>query len=206
MQQKLKLNPNYSPRDDPHKTFKSMESNKNYFGIYNSWDRYDEDLQNETREMLAECNDIPVEEVSDEWVMESIEGNLDDEKSNLDISTGGYIIAFADLGFWNGRTTGYKMIGANVNNIFDSFLGGDECEWYADRYNVRARASHHDGSHYICFRYVDSYEQAEKVGKKIRSGAIKSEADFFRYTKSIRPFVAHTYGWQEFGHQLRAAA
>jgi len=27
LQQKLKLNPNYSPRDDPHKTFKSMESN-----------------------------------------------------------------------------------------------------------------------------------------------------------------------------------
>lgn len=178
-----------------------MKANNNYFGIYNSANVYDVELRQEQREMLAECNDCPQAEVSEEWITESIEEWLEDEKCNLNKETGGYIIAFADLGFWDGRRRGCKMIGSNVADILRSYYGGDVCEWYADRYNVRARASHHDGTHFLCFRYCDSREQAERVFAKIVAGQIKTEADFMRSTKSLRPFVASVYGWRLYGRQ-----
>ena len=177
---------------------------KDYFGIYNSWDCYDENIQKETREMLAECNNIPLEEVPENWVYESISDWLEDEKSNLDKETGGYILAFANLGLWDGNHIGYKEIGTNVNEIFNSTYGGDECEWYADKYNVRCRASHHDGTNSIVFRYVNSEEKLEKLCDDIWNGKIKTEEQLYRRTKSIRPFVANIYGWKQYGHHAAA--
>lgn len=171
---------------------------KDYFGIFNSWDCYDEEIQKETREMLAECNDIPVEEVSDDWVYESISDWLENEKANLDKELDGTIIAFANVGLWYGRRTGYKVVGSNLSDILQSFYGGDECEFYADKYNVYARAAHHDGTNFITFRIVDS-EKVDKLCDDIYNGKIDSREKLFRKTKSIRPFIAKIYGWKQFG-------
>ena len=35
---------------------------------------------------------------------------LDDERANLNFNCGSEIIAFADIGRWNGRVSGYKII------------------------------------------------------------------------------------------------
>ena len=181
-----------------------MKKDKFYFGIFNSWDVIDDEIRKDVREGLAECNNLEENEVPEEWIDDSILGCLDDEKMNLDIETGGYILAFATLGLWHGKCTGYKEIGTNVNEIFDSYHGGDDCEWYADKYNVRAIAYHHDGRNYMVFRYVETQEQLEKLCEKIYDGKIRSERDLFRVTKSIRPFVARTYGWEEYGWQKSA--
>lgn len=177
---------------------------KDYFGIFNSWDCIDDDIRKETREMLAECNNMETNEVPDEWVTESILDCLGDEKMNLDIETGGYILAFANVGLWYGRRIGYKEIGTNVKDIFESYFGGDDCEWYGDKYNIRAISYDHDGRTYMVFRYVSSREEMERVCEKIWDGRIKDEKSLFRATKSIRPFVARTYGWKEFGRQKSA--
>ena len=60
---------------------------------------------------------------------------LDDEKANLDIELPNPIICIADLGRWNGRCMGYKMI--ESGNIADCLWDGecDYCTWYVDRYN-----------------------------------------------------------------------
>lgn len=174
---------------------------KDYFGIFNSWDRIDDDIRRETREMLAECNGISVDDVSDEWVDESIIGCLDDERANLDKETGGYIIALGVMGLWYGHPTGYLEVGTNVADIFSKDYGGDDCEWYADRYNVRAKASHHDGTNLVIFRVCKDKEDAEKVCDMIYDGRIRSERDLFRRTKSLRPYVARVYGWEEYGKQ-----
>lgn len=175
------------------------QTDKFYFGLFNSWTYSDPEYIDEMRKELAECNDMELDEVPDSWIYEQAEFDMDCEKTNLNKETGGYIIALADLGFWNGRRTGYKKIGTNVNEIFDSYLGGDDCEWYADKYNVRATVSHHDGTHYIVFRYVDTYEEMLSICDKIYDGRIKTETDFFKVTKSIRPFIARIYGWKQYG-------
>lgn len=176
---------------------------KNYFGIFNSWDCHDEEIQQETREMLAECNDLTEDEVSDDMVTEAIMDCLYDEKANLDIEVNGYIIAFANIGLWDGKHIGYKEIGTNVSEILDHFYGGEECEWFADKYNVRARSSHHDGTNSMVFRYVETEEKRDRICDDIYNGCITDEKQFFKRTKSIRPFVAKTYGWTQFGRQAK---
>ena len=179
-----------------------MKNKKDYFGIFNSWDRFDEELLREMREDIAECNDIEPSEITDEWLYEHFWEYLEDEKANLSKETDGCIIAFADLGFWDGRRIGYKKIGSNVADILDSFTDGDyEVEWYADRYNVRLNAAHHDGTHHIVFRYVESEDKADEICEKIFDGRISTQKQLFRATKSIRPFVAHIYGWKMYGRQ-----
>lgn len=177
-----------------------MKRDKNYFDIFNSWDLLDDDVVKDIREGLADCNSMEPDEVPEERISEDFWRSLDDEKRNLDIETGGVIIALSNLGFWYGRRLGRKTIGTNVNNIFD-FHDYDDYEWYGDKYNIRATLYHHDGRHHVLFRYVDSEEVAEKVCEKIYDGRIKTEKEFMKATKSIRPFIAKTYGWKEFGRQ-----
>jgi len=181
-----------------------MKEDKFYFGIFSSRDCYDEDIRKEILEDICECNDWNVEEhdIWDEMVDERIWDYLEDEKMNLDVETGGYILGFATLGLWWGRPISYKKIGTNVADIFDNFCGGDDVEWYADKYNVRLSASHHDGTNCIVYRWVESEEKADELCDRIYRGEIKSEEQLFRLTKSIRPFVSEVYGWKNYGRQV----
>lgn len=176
-----------------------------YFDLYNSFDIDDEESFNSIKEDLADSNEIPVEEVPDEWVYDSFYDYLDDLRRDLDIQIEGDIIAFCDLGYWNGRSVGYKRFGTNIKEIF-TFCSCDGAEWYADEYNVRANLYHHDGTHRLVFRYVKTGEELKRICNAISNGKIKSEKDFFQMTKSIRPFIAEAYGWQEYGKQAHKEA
>ena len=181
------------------------QTKKNYFGIFNSWDCIDEEIRQETKKMLAECNDMAEQDISEDWITDSIMSWLEDEKMNLDKETGGCIIALCSVGRWNGRFNGSMIIGSNIADILCSYYGGDDCEYYADCYNVRARASHHDGTNYILFRVCQDEEQADRLQDLIYDGTIDSEQAFMRHTKSLRPFIAKIYGWKNYGRQKRAA-
>jgi hypothetical protein len=168
--------------------------NKNHRVIFDSKERFDEEYIKETREMLAECNELEPEEVPDFWIGDCFWDGLDDEKANLNVETGGHIIAFCDLGFWYGRQKMLFHIGTNVSDILKKRYGCDEVEWFADRYNIRFNGSHHDGSHHILFRYVESREKYEHLGERLANGNLNEE-QFRKATKSIRKFVANVYGW-----------
>lgn len=174
---------------------------KDYFYIFNSWDTIDDEIREETRQMLAECNNRDEKDIPEEWITNSIMSDLDDERINLDIPINGTIIAYADLGFWYGRRDGYKIVGSNIKDALDWIDGCDDCEWYADRYNVRCKGYNHDGTHNIVFRYVEDGDKAERIAEAIYNGTIDNEQDFFKATKSIRPFVAKAYGWKQYGKQ-----
>lgn len=178
---------------------------KHYFGLFDSREIGDKNVFNDIKKSIAECNGISADEVSDEWVYDSFNNYLDEERQNLDIETGGYIVAFAQVGLWFDTRIGYRTFGTNVRDIFN-YCSCDDGEWYADRYNVRANLFHHDGMHHLVFRYVESREDLERVCDAIYNGGIESEKDFFRMTKSIRPFIAKTYGWKEYGKQAHKAA
>ena len=117
---------------------------------------------------------------------------LDDERTNLNIEVDGYIVAFASLGIWSGRVNGAKLIGTNVKDILYS-----DCNyvtWFCDPYNVKCESIHHDGTNHILYRVAKDKKTAERRVDKIAYHGMTEEG-FRRASKSLRPYVAQTYGW-----------
>ena len=118
--------------------------------------------------------------------------DLEDERRNLDIELDGCVVAFCNLGFWNGRKQGSRVFGSNVNSIFDVLQ--DSNRFYCDSYNVRSQLVHHDGTHYCLYRVAPSREDAEKICDKVAFGGM-TEKQFRKATRSLRKYVADVYGW-----------
>lgn len=136
--------------------------------------------------------EITEEEITPEYYAYGRETDLDDERCNLNIEVDGHIVAFGNLGRWNGRFDGAKLVGTNVKDILYSDC--DICTWYCDPYNVRLDESHHDGTNYILYRVAETKEKAKRIWEKIIRGDMDEE-QFRRATKSLRPYVARIYGW-----------
>ncbi len=117
------------------------------------------------------------------------------EKANLKKKLDGRIILIADIGLWNGRKSGYKIIGNNVADILSSLSEG-EVEFYADTKDrqVKAVQTHHDGTNYITFRQIKPDVNIDNLTDKIYNGTATSR-DISRYTTSLYPHVAAVYGW-----------
>ena len=148
---------------------------------------------------LANANDWEYDGMSDEFkcqlIYDEIGTILECEIANLDIPTTGSIIAIADLGLWNGRRSGYKILNEhNVNAIFKE-MQWDECEFYADRYNVRMVNHHHDGTNYVMFRELKPNVNHKHFLDMIYEGKPISSKTLCRYTRSLRPYIAKVYGW-----------
>lgn len=127
-----------------------------------------------------------------EWMYDTNNIYLDDERANLNKDVDGVIIAYADLGLWYGRVKGIKRIGTNVSDILYSDC--DYVDWYCDRYNVRCRATHHDGRNHYLYRVAKDEDTAQRIIDKMCADGM-TEEQFRKRTKSLRPYVARTYGW-----------
>lgn len=131
--------------------------------------------------------------------MECIDGDevctswFGDERRNLDKDLGRKIIAIADLGLWNGRTSGYKLLGTNLNEILDYF-DCDDIKVYDNETDVCTTATHHDGTHYITFRLIKDGVDIDELTKKIYAGTYTQEY-IEKHTDSLSPFVQKIYGW-----------
>lgn len=147
------------------------------------------DYQDSQREILEDDS----YEVSDAEWSEAIELCLYDERKNLDKEVDGVIVAFADLGLWDGRRQGTNIFGSNIANILRSTC--DMAEWYGDRYNVRGRMAHHDGTNYMLYRIAKDQAEAERIAEKVYNREV-DESKFRRMTRSLYPYVAEVYGWK----------
>lgn len=148
----------------------------------NNYEEWCEDMQSELTE----------DEINPETYYGECEINLDDERMNLKKEVDGYIIAFANLGLWNGRVSGAKLIGTSVADILSSEC--DYCTWYCDPFNVKFEGVHHDGTNRALYRVARSKHHAEHLANLIAYHGMTEEA-FRRATKSLRPYVAKVYGW-----------
>ena len=122
---------------------------------------------------------------------------LEDERMNLDIPLSMPIIVCADLGLWNGRKKGYKMI--ESGNIRDCLFSECDCnEWYVDRLgDLRCTAVHHDGTNRYLYRAVKENVTEEQLGhlqKKIYYGRA-TRRDITRYTRRLGDEIAAVYGF-----------
>lgn len=125
------------------------------------------------------------------------ESYLEDERMNLDIQLSEPIIVIADLGLWNGRFSGYKIIPSG--NIRDCLYSDtDAAKWYLDELgDLRCDACHHDGTNYYLYRVFkeDSSDiQRENLQEKIYNGTV-TRADITRITKRLGDEIAKVYGF-----------
>ena len=132
-----------------------------------------------------------------EYMVEANDDYLSDERQNLDIQFSQPIIVIGDLGRWNGRVTGYKMI--DSGNIKDClYADTDYTEWYVDKYgDIRADAVHHDGANYYLYRVLKdgvTDTQIENLQDKIYNGKV-TRADITRVTKRLGDKIAEVYGF-----------
>ena len=132
-----------------------------------------------------------------EYMVEANDDYLSDERRNLDIQLSQPIIVIGDLGRWNGRVTGYKMI--DSGNIKDClYADTDYTEWYVDKYgDLRADAVYHDGASYYLYRvFKDGITdtQIENLQDKIYNGKA-TRADITRVTKRLGDEIAGVYGF-----------
>lgn len=132
-----------------------------------------------------------------EYMVEANDDCLSDERRNLDIQLSQPIIVIGDLGRWNGRVTGYKMI--DSGNIRDClYADTDYTEWYVDKYgDLRADAVHHDGTNHYLYRvFKDGVtdKQIENLQDKIYNGKV-TRAEITRVTKRLGDEIAGVYGF-----------
>lgn len=123
---------------------------------------------------------------------------LNDERSNLNIQLSESIIVIGDLGLWNGRAHGYKMI--ESGNLKDCLYSDcDMNEWYVDKNgDLRCTAVHHDGwNHYLYRTFKDGVtdSQIEKLQDKIYAGKA-TRRDITRVTRRLGDEIGAVYGWE----------
>lgn len=131
-------------------------------------------------------------------LMHEINGEyLSDERMNLNIQLPRSIIVIADLGLWNGRFSGYKMI--ESGNIRDClFSDCDYNEWYVDRIgDLRCTAVHHDGRNHYLYRAIKETatdEQIYRLQSLIYDGRA-TRTDVTRVTERLGDAIGAVYGW-----------
>jgi len=164
--------------------------------IYDNYEDFD--TMDNTKQQIAEHQEIPIEEVTEQMVYDEWGEQLDfwfsDEQENLNKQLDGNIIAIADLGLWNGRFSGYKIIGDNLNEIM-SFGNHDYIKIYSDGYNIRKESSHHDGTNHILFRMVRNDRNIDYFTDMIYNKKPITKNMLNYYTKSIEKNVRNIYGW-----------
>ena len=99
------------------------------------------------------------------------------------------IICIADLGLWNGRKMGYKILRPNLESIFEvPYLTS---LYVNKRGNVRVTGNYHDGTNYYLFReWKDNLSDSQKETflNKVYYEKVTSQ-DISRYTKSLGELI-----------------
>lgn len=163
------------------------------------WSNTDLDFEDWREDLKAEYPDLSEDELI-EKMYEINDLYIDDERANLNIQLSQPIIVIGDIGRWNGRVTGYKMIDSgNVKDCFEPL--GEYIKWYVDEEgNFRADAYHHDGeNHYLyrAFKKGTTEEQIEDLTDKIYNGEV-TQADIEEVTERLGGYIGKVYGWSEF--------
>ena len=143
-------------------------------------------------------NDFTEEEITEDRIAQGIYDDIDmcfdDETMNLNKKLDGRILAIANMGLWNGRRAGYKILGNNLNEVLTSSIGCDEKEVYCDSYNVYAHGYHHDGYNTVEFREIREDRNIENLLDKIYNNEPITRKEINYYTRSLRPHIKQIYG------------
>lgn len=148
------------------------------------------------KDYLANREDYEPEEYSWDRFYGDIDLWADAERMNLNWQIEGTIVALASIGTWRGRRTGYKIVGDKLNDIFNCNADGNE--YYCDQDDCCATCSHHDGTNYITYRVVKpgDMDKVEELLDKMVYKDSDYEADVYKHTHSLMPYIADIFGWK----------
>lgn len=130
--------------------------------------------------------------LSEEELREEVDFNFEcylEDTRALTNKNVGRIIAIADLGLWDGRVMGYKLLGSKLSEVFYSDC--DYATWGTDSYDFVGREIHHDGTNHYTYRVLKeelSDTQVDNFLDKIYNGKA-TKRDITRYTKSLKNTV-----------------
>lgn len=127
--------------------------------------------------------------------------DFSDEQNNLNVEMdGGWgcMIVIADLGLWDGRHKGYRMMGGKTVNMAFSAFQGDfyKLVYDSDTDDVKGIDHHHDGTNYYTFREVRRGKDISELQDLIYSEKATQE-DIDKYTKPLGKYVRKVYGWKK---------
>ena len=157
------------------------------------WNNVDLNIE-DWKDFLEECHpDVTDEEEQMDLIQEMNSQYLWDERSNLDKKIDGKILVLGDIGRWNGRVNGYRVLDNNISSILETDC--DYCKWYSDGYNIKFKGHHHDGTNYYEYRVIRENRNIENLLDDIYDGKEISRSKLNYYTRSLHPYIAEIYGW-----------
>ena len=121
------------------------------------------------------------------------EFSFDDESENLNKELDNSIVVIADLGLWDGRHSGYKVLKRNLNAILTCASEG-ELKFYFDGKDVRCDQYHHDGVNHLLFREMKSDKDVDDF-TDICYEETPTDEQIDEYTTSLGKYVKAVYGW-----------
>lgn len=123
---------------------------------------------------------------------EILDMDFDDVHGFLKWHNVGDILVIGELGLWNGRTRGYKIVPAE-----EAFSWSDgDLVVYSDGKDIRGINYHHDGTNYYLYREIRWGVDIEKLENAILRGEKISRQRLSYYTKSLHDLYAKEYGWR----------
>ena len=132
-------------------------------------------------------------EMEYEEIYELLNLYIVDERINLSTINTNKILVIADLGLWNRKAQGYKIID-NINEIlYDENC--DFCEWYCDDKDLKFIGHHHDGTNCYLYREIKSGINIDPLLDEIYLGKEISKQKLSYYTKSLVEDIKEIYGW-----------
>ena len=123
---------------------------------------------------------------------------FDDEKTNLNVELDEDIIAIAEMGLWNGKRMGYKIMGSNLKNILSAFSSCDYIKFNSSGRDIVGMGIHHDGTNTCVFRKWKkglSDSAKEKTINAIYQNDSNVQELIKKNTRSIYKDVQKIYGW-----------
>jgi hypothetical protein len=154
--------------------------------------------RNEYKEFCEDNGYEMTEDGLNEYAYQDNSDWLECEKCNLSKPMNTKFLIIADLGLWDGRRSGFRVMEIkNLNQIFDVYNSDSETTFYCDRYDVKVRCTHHDGTNYYTIREIkEGHDKAiENICNSLYFNEKVNKALITKYTKSIRPLVANVFGW-----------
>ena len=159
--------------------------------LFDNYSGYDFE---EVKTEYSECNDVPVEEISDSLVWDLISDyeREDWENAFSEIESPYCILCKGMFGTWRGSFEGGKIFyGKSLEEIAGE--AGESCSYfklYTDKKgNLNLKCSHHDGSNYVEF-----YEVNDRGQKYIDNNCYMSDRELHEHlinsnmTKQIKVY------------------
>ena len=126
-------------------------------------------------------------EATMELYYEDVDYDFDRVRCRLNKNLNGCVVAFGDLGLWDGHHNGGKVFGENLSRVLSSTCG-DYVTFVVEGRDLRCEDNHHDGTNVYTYRLARSYDAARNLVNKIAYGGMSLTA-FKRATRPLGDIV-----------------